>query len=689
MIYKLLNPLPKKLYIVPFFYFFSISVYSQLKPVLIDEEFFASELSGKELWIHTDKNGTKAFREITSLDLITHFTPVKLDSYFYQEDQEVFWFYFEIESQANKNLFLSIKSKDDVGRIYIKKENEETWKEYSNSFQDLQNNRLFKAAINPYLPIEVYSGETYQVYFRSTHLSKKALYSKDHTFGWVIPMNLIVLASCFGALIIIFLYNLFLLYATKDKIYKYYALYLFTTLLLLLNISEITSLIPGFYTTKNIHLYHLLIYTYIPVSVLFGLKFLEAKRYLGRWSGYFLWFTLGICVLMLARIPFARFAESYMIANLMGFLFSTLMWILGCYFWYFKKLKTARFYVVAYTLYMICIYLYILKNYGLLPGIDLYNHLILIGPVAESILFAFALGDRINIMRRQRLQAQKEAIDLKEKNEEILKNQNKLLEAEVAQRTRALEKQKEELEHILYDLKSTQNQLIRSEKMASIGNLAAGLAHEINNPLNFIKNGVIALDNQLHQSQLNDPEAIAELQKIIQEGAERISKIVNSLTDYYGSLNEEKRVCDLKKIIESCLLISNSSRSEKITITTEYCCEKPLIEGKSSQLYHVLLQLFKNAEQAIPNQGNIHLKVDRNGNKIQVNITDSGIGISEEHLSKLSDPFFTTKDPGTGTGLGLYIVFQVMNEHGGKVDIQSKVGEGTTISLSFEGISVS
>lgn len=586
-------------------------------------------------------------------------------------------------------MFLSIKSKDDIGRIFIKKENEKNWSEYSNNFKDLQNDRLFNAAINPYLPIKVNPGESYQVYFRSTHLSKKALYSKDYTFGWVIPMNLIVLASCFGALIIIFLYNLFLVYATKDKIYKYYALYLFTTLLLLLNISEITSLIPGFYTTKNIHLYHLLIYIYIPVSVLFGLKFLEAKRYLGRWSGYFLWFTLGICVLMLARIPFARFAESYMIANLIGFLFSTLLWILGCYFWYFKKLKTARFYVVAYTIYMLCIYLYIFKNYGLLPGIDLYNHLILIGPVTESILFAFALADRINIMRRQRLQAQKQAIDLKEKNEEILKNQNKLLEAEVARRTQALKNQKEELENILNDLKSTQNQLIQSEKMASIGNLATGLAHEINNPLNFIKNGVIALDNQLNHSQLNEPESIHELQKIILEGAERISKIVKSLTDYYGSIHEEKRLCDLKEIIESCLLISNSSRSEKITITTEYCCEKPLIQGKSSQLYHVLLQLINNAEQAITNQGNIHIKVDRIGNNIQVQITDSGIGIPEEHLSKLSDPFFTTKPPGTGTGLGLYIVFQVMNEHRGKVDIQSEEGKGTTIFLTFEGATAS
>lgn len=267
-------------------------------------------------------------------------------------------------------------------------------------------------------------------------------------------------------------------------------------------------------------------------------------------------------------------------------------------------------------------------------------------------------------------------------------------------------KQKNTEQHkIISKLEDAQDQLLQAEKMASIGQLAAGVAHEINNPVGFINSNVdtlkaylndlfeliYAYDKEAKALSVNlvgvqqlrqkiDFEYLCEdipcMLKETQEGLDRIKKIVRDLMGFSRTSETQMTTYDLRKGLESTLNVAWHELKYKAEIIKEFD-EIPEIECMPSQLNQVFMNLMVNAAQAMDTQGTITLRTKREDNQVIVEIEDNGSGIEPEHLNRLFDPFFTTKPVGEGTGLGLSVSYGIVKKHLGEIIVDSHLGEGT------------
>lgn len=235
-------------------------------------------------------------------------------------------------------------------------------------------------------------------------------------------------------------------------------------------------------------------------------------------------------------------------------------------------------------------------------------------------------------------------------------------------------------------VQETQSQLIQSEKMAALGQLAAGVAHEINNPLTAISMNAAFL---LEATQ-GDEKRIRKL-KTIEREADRAAAIVRSLLRFSRKHEVEKReLLRLKDIIEDVLCpIEHQLALDNIQIVREFDEGLPRLSVNGNQIRQVLLNLFNNARDAIGRGGRITLRTSiREGKKREhvVEVCDTGKGIAAEDLGRLFMPFFTTKEAGKGVGLGLYISRSIIADHGGGIDVESRVGEGTTFRVRLPSV---
>ncbi len=270
--------------------------------------------------------------------------------------------------------------------------------------------------------------------------------------------------------------------------------------------------------------------------------------------------------------------------------------------------------------------------------------------------------------------------------------------------------------------RKTQSWLLQSEKMASIGQLAAGVAHEINNPTGFVSSNLKTLLDyqkdigeltkaygQLVQ-ELNEapsaeglPQAIKkkaasisaleqelDIQYILAdardlvgecaEGMRRIKKIVMDLKDFAHPGENELQIVDINNGIESTLNVVWNELKYKATVKKEYG-DIPPVECYAQQLNQVFMNLLVNAAQAIKKQGDITISTHTEDGYVRIDIGDNGSGIPEENLARVFDPFFTTKEVGKGTGLGLHMAYNIVQKHAGTIQAKSTVGEGTTFTI--------
>ena len=279
------------------------------------------------------------------------------------------------------------------------------------------------------------------------------------------------------------------------------------------------------------------------------------------------------------------------------------------------------------------------------------------------------------------------------------------LERLVANRTK-------ELEQAYENLKSSQNQIIQQEKLASIGQLAAGVAHEINNPTGYISSNLLSLRKyadklaEFIQAQADVVDLVADerveqlrsfrktlkidfliedIQDVISEsleGTNRIKTIVQGLKNFSRSDQNESSVIDVNECIETTLAIIWNELKYKATLDKDYG-ELRATTGYPQQLSQVFMNILVNAAHAIENQGVIGIKTRQVNNNIIITISDTGCGIPPGNISKIFEPFFTTKEMGKGTGLGMSIAKEIIKKHGGEIKIESTVGEGTTFVIKL------
>jgi signal transduction histidine kinase len=263
------------------------------------------------------------------------------------------------------------------------------------------------------------------------------------------------------------------------------------------------------------------------------------------------------------------------------------------------------------------------------------------------------------------------------------------LEREVRRRTEALEQRNAELRDALEKLRRAQDNLIRSEKLASMGRLVSGIAHEINNPVNAVINSLGPLEEivrQLAETPDSDTAGLAhsagEMLTVVQRGAARTKAIVQALHNYSRGDDAVQREVNLARSVDDSLdLLRHRLRDIQVKKEVDPSAR---ILGLPGQIDQVLMNLITNAAQALGDKGgNIRVTASVRGAQVVVTVQDDGPGIPPEVLPRIFDPFFTTKDVGEGSGLGLSIVHGIVERHGGHIDVQSTPGEGTTFVITF------
>ena len=227
----------------------------------------------------------------------------------------------------------------------------------------------------------------------------------------------------------------------------------------------------------------------------------------------------------------------------------------------------------------------------------------------------------------------------------------------------------------------------RAEKLAAVGRLAAGVVHEINNPLATIAACAEALETRIAEGAFggsSDVEDLKEYLGLIRDEAFRCKQITNGLLDF-SRLRAGNRVpVNLVDTIKmTARLVTHQHRGDNIQIEIETANDLPSVLGDEGQLQQAIVVLATNAIDAMPEGGTLTLRAHRTGPNVIVEIKDTGIGIPQENLTKIFDPFFTTKDVGRGTGLGLAVCYGIVSEHGGRLDVRSAVGVGTTFTISL------
>jgi len=253
---------------------------------------------------------------------------------------------------------------------------------------------------------------------------------------------------------------------------------------------------------------------------------------------------------------------------------------------------------------------------------------------------------------------------------------NAQLYGEVKAFSEELEKKVEERTK---ELQEAQTQLIQSEKLASIGQLAAGVAHEINNPL-----GVMLGFTQVMLKKLPGKDPFRKPLISIEREGLRCKKIIQGLLDFSRRSTPTLQPLDLNESVEAaCKLIEHQITIDNVRLIKGFAPNLPGIEGDTNQLQQVFVNLIINAYQAMPQGGDLRITTRTVGNQVQAIFADAGVGIRPEDLKHIFDPFFTTKEVGKGTGLGLSVSYGIIKSHGGGIEVDSQVGVGTRFVVSL------
>lgn len=265
--------------------------------------------------------------------------------------------------------------------------------------------------------------------------------------------------------------------------------------------------------------------------------------------------------------------------------------------------------------------------------------------------------------------------------------QRETLRRVVSRRTEEIDMQNRNLKGAYKDLEQAHDKLVQTEKMAALGVLTAGIAHEINNPLNYIKSGkeILKMITEQENSEIviKDKETFETVLDGIDLGVDKIMNITKSLGAFTTTSDKLDNHIYLNKVLDDTLTILDHDLKNRINVVREYADKEVYVTGNEGKLYQVFSNLITNSIHAIEGSGEITISTTETEEQVFISIADSGSGISEEVINKIFDPFFTTKEQGKGTGLGLSIVYNIIKDLNGDIEIDSTVGKGTTVTIKL------
>ena len=524
-----------------------------------------------------------------------------------------------------------------------------------------------------------------------------------------------------GVLLVMLLYNLFLYFSIREHSYLYYVFYILTIGLAQLTLTgyAFKLLWPG---SPNFNLLATQLFSTLSgiFAILFFRNFLNTKE---KMPG----FDKGLFVVMIAYV-LALFYKlrgnevvSFTLTNIGG-IGAIVIGLLVSAILTYQNYRPARFFLIAWSIFFLGLALFVFRNLNLLPFNNFTNYTMQAGTAIEVVLLSFALADKINVLKKEKEVSQEQALRVSLENEKIITEQNVMLEKNVEARTRELRQTNTELNTTLTQLKDTQTQLIESEKMASLGQLTAGIAHEINNPINFVSSNIRPLRRDIDdliqivnaygglsgtdsgkelEAKLKDIEELkndldleyikdelAILLKGMEDGAHRTVEIVKGLKMFARVDDSDLNMVNINEGIESTLVILNYQMGSSLKLVKDLG-NIPNIEGYGGKLNQVFMNVLTNSIYTIQknSQGNpptIWVKTWlKDAENICISIRDNGSGMTNEVKAKIFEPFFTTKQVGEGTGLGLSIVFKIIEVHNGNIIVNSSVGEGTEFIITL------
>ena len=514
-----------------------------------------------------------------------------------------------------------------------------------------------------------------------------------------------------GVLVGLFFYNLFLYFSVRDKIYLIYVIH---TALVWFAQSSILGYTQEIFWQDSVwlNLRSGVIFSSLVsvVGIWFLRVFLSTNSFTPKLDKGF-YFIYIVYSFILINAFFFSITISYqtllVTQSIVVFFVLLVAYVISR-----KGYGPARYYLLAWSIFMIGIFLFVFSEMGIIPTNNLTAYIMPLGSALEVVLLSFALADKINILKKEKEEEQAAKLRMFKENEELIREQNTMLEQKVTIRT-------EELENALRNLQNTQSQLVNQEKMASLGQLTAGIAHEINNPINFVSSNIAPLkrdikdimevinfyretgEKEFSSSSIKEAkkleqdleldyvlDEVDQLLKGMEDGAKRTVEIVKGLRLFSRVDEQDVKKVDLHDGINSTIILLNSSIPGKIRIIREFG-ELPLVECLAGKINQVFMNIINNAVHALSDHldtikdPKIEIRTKAFLDHIVVEIEDNGPGMSPQVKQKIFEPFFTTKAVGRGTGLGLSIVYSIIENHKGTLEVISEEGQGTIFKISL------
>ncbi|WP_316815397.1 7TM diverse intracellular signaling domain-containing protein [Pedobacter nyackensis] len=567
------------------------------------------------------------------------------------------------------------------------------------------------AALNPVIYIKLYSDDV---------VMSPVFISKSNNLLEIFSLRDVFFGVYTGIMLIMFAYNLFLFFSIKDVSYLNY---IFCILFTWLTQTTIQGYFDKYFYINSAWFNSISVILFsnlgLIASILFTKSFLNTKKNMPKNNRMLnVLLVLTVISTFLLFIGFKKISFVGMQISIFGG--SIIVFIMALRAYFKDRFKPAGYYLASWSFLFIGMMIFILKDYEIISYSLFSTYSVQFASVLEVLLLSFALADRINFIKNENEMAQKQALLVLKENERLVREQNIELEQKVNERTTELQNTNSSLNVALTNLKDAQSQLVDAEKMAALGQLTAGIAHEINNPINFVTSNIKPLQLDIDdlkeiitkyenvdftaanvEDQIKEIEAFKkqidldfinnEIESLligITDGAKRTAEIIRSLRNFSRLDETDLKPIDINEGLHSTLVLVRNSMPDNVKVIKNLG-NLPKVECLPGKINQVFMNLISNAIQAIKSNGKnrdeefLTIATHYENDNVIISIKDTGTGMTDEVKHKIFEPFFTTKEVGEGTGLGLSIVFSIIEKHKGHIDVLSELGQGTEFIITL------